>query len=343
MVAPSFMIVEDGTAKLDSNAYWDLDSITKYLTNKGVLDWNNYTANEQARATISATMYIEKRFRNRYRGLRQTVEQALGWPRIGAFDNDSFLLFGIPFQVQWACAEYAIRAARLGVLAPDPIRSVPTQDLSSPSVGLTPGEATFTATGNMADGDVIVIGTRSYKFQTVLTAVDGHVLIGGTTAATLLNLVNAINDNGGGTPGTDYSVTQSDPNVTATLASLTSVLVSDVNTNANSIPVAYAPFGSSHGSWGAGVTTLSGFSNSPPDSSLVIGPVRSKTEKVGPLEESTTYDGFAALAIRDRDTSRSVQSSIVNDFYIPEYPEADLWMEMIVRNAMSGTRMVRGS
>jgi hypothetical protein len=342
MVAPAFMIVEDGTARVDSNAYWDLDSITAYLTNKGVLDWENYTANEQARATISATMYIEKRFRNRFRGLRQQVEQALGWPRIGAFDNDSYLLTGVPFQVRWACAEYAIRAARLGVLAPDPIRSVPTQDLSISQPGLTAGTATFTPSANLADGDVLAIGTRKYTMQTVLTLTDGHVLLGGTVAETLLNIANAINDNGGGTPDTDYHVTQSDPNVTA-VATLTTLVVSDVNANANSIAVAYAPFGSSHGTWGAGVTSLSGYSNNPPTLDLVVGPVRSKTEKVGPLEEQTTYDGYSALAIRDKDTSRSVQSNIVNDFYLPEYPEADLWLEMVLRNASSGTRMVRGS
>jgi hypothetical protein len=89
MPNPTFMIVEDGSAKIDANAYWDVDAVTEYLVNKGITDWTNYTQNEQARAIISASFYIEKRFRRRYRGLRETVEQAFGWPRIGSGPRQS--------------------------------------------------------------------------------------------------------------------------------------------------------------------------------------------------------------------------------------------------------------
>lgn len=342
MPSPAFMIVEDGSAKTNSNSYWDVESIVTYLTNKGVLDIENYTENQIARAAISSTFYIEKRFKRRYRGLRQTVEQALGWPRIGAFDDDSFSIFGVPSQIQWALAEYTIRAARIGVLAPDPMRTVPTQDLSQPSTGLTPGTATLTVSANLGDGDVVVIGTRSYTLQAALTAGDGHVHLGASAVATLNNLSNAIND-AGGTPGTDYNVTQGDPNVTASVTSLTTLVVQSTLATANLVGVFYAPAGTSFASWGSGVTKLSGFSNNPVTPDLILGPVRSKVQKIGPLEDSTTYDGLSQRAIQDERTTRAAQSGIVNDYYIPEYPEADLWIEQLVRNPATGTRLIRGS
>lgn len=462
MTNPNYMIVEDGSALTQANAYWDVESIVQYLLNKGVLDINNYTNDQIARAVISSTMYIEKRFKRRYRGLRQTVEQALGWPRIGAFDDDNFTIFGVPFQVQWACAEYTIRALRLGVLAPDPIRTVPPQDLSQPSPGLTPGSNSltmtanfiaaetvtignrtytfvstppatdgdvavggtlatslgnlvaainnannpavgiFTGTTNFVDGDTITIAQRTYTFRTVFTEprIDGTIIIGATLAASLLNLAQGINNQGdqgsnvyvlhpdpavtatsdathlnvtarvqfalsgfinfaftpltvdleaqtaAGTwgsptliqiPNTSFYVTQADQNVVAS-ATATKLVVSDVQPNANSVVTTTT---TAHGSWGT--ATLTGFANNPPDPNLILGPVRSKTEKVGPLEEATTYDGLAQRAAQDRSTTRAAQSGIINDYWLPEYPEADLWIEQILRNPSTGTRLIRGS
>jgi hypothetical protein len=160
VTAPAYFILEDGSANVESNAYWDIDSVILYLMAKGVTDFANYTVDRQAQAIINATMYIEKRFKRHYRGMRQTVEQSLGWPRIGAFDDDNFVLFGIPRQIKWAVAEYAARAIRLGVLAPDPMRMAPAQDLSQSPNGFIPGTATFAATANLSDGDTITIGNR---------------------------------------------------------------------------------------------------------------------------------------------------------------------------------------
>lgn len=342
MPTPAFMIVEDGTSKTNANAYWDVDAIVTYLSNKGVLDIENYTENQIARGAISSTAYIEKRFKRRYRGMRQSVEQALGWPRIGAFDDDSFSIFGVPSQIQFALAEYTIRACRIGVLAPDPMRTVPNQDLSQRASGLTPATATFTVSANLGDGDVVVIGTRAYTMQAALTPGDGNVHIGSSAAISLKNLTAAINDQGG-VAGTDYNVLAGDPNVTAQMTSLTTIVVSGTTPNVNNLGVVYAPAGTSFASWGAGVTKLSGFSNNPVTPELILGPVRSKIQKIGPLEDATTYDGLSQRAIQDERTTRSAQSGIVNDYYLPEYPEADLWIEQIVRNSATGTRLIRGS
>lgn len=81
-----------------------------------------------------------------------------------------------------------------------------TRTWISPALENATGVLTFT--GNPADGNTVVIGhligNKDYIFQTVLTNIDGNVLIGADQDASLVNLTNAINDSGG-TKGTDYA------------------------------------------------------------------------------------------------------------------------------------------
>jgi hypothetical protein len=52
---------------------------------------------------------------------------------------------------------------------------------------------TLTATANFANGETVTTGTKTYTFQTVLTNVDGNVLIGASASDSLDNLIAAIN------------------------------------------------------------------------------------------------------------------------------------------------------
>jgi hypothetical protein len=52
---------------------------------------------------------------------------------------------------------------------------------------------TLTNTGNYANTETVTTGTKAYTFQTVLTNVDGNVLIGATASDSLDNLIAAIN------------------------------------------------------------------------------------------------------------------------------------------------------
>ena len=52
---------------------------------------------------------------------------------------------------------------------------------------------TLTLSANVANGDTVTTGTKTYTFQTVLTNVDGNVLIGATASDSLDNLIAAIN------------------------------------------------------------------------------------------------------------------------------------------------------
>jgi hypothetical protein len=59
---------------------------------------------------------------------------------------------------------------------------------------------TLTLTANAGNTNTVVIGTKTYTFQTTLTNVDGNVLIGAAATDSLDNLIAAINlDDGAGT------------------------------------------------------------------------------------------------------------------------------------------------
>lgn len=58
---------------------------------------------------------------------------------------------------------------------------------------------------NPSDGDTVTLGSKTYTFETVLTDVDGNIFIGASTAATQVNLENAVSLLSG-TPGTDYAL-----------------------------------------------------------------------------------------------------------------------------------------
>lgn len=112
---------------------------------------------------------------------------------------------------------------------------------------------TLTATLQFNDTETVVIGAKTYTFQTVLTDVDGNVQIGVDLQASLLNLYNAINLTG--TPGTDYALSMTiHPTVTATASDATTL---DVEANTaglagNSIATTTTAV---NASWGAATLT----------------------------------------------------------------------------------------
>lgn len=128
---------------------------------------------------------------------------------------------------------------------------------SGQSEGTVAATGALTSTLNYGNGETVTIGTRVYTFQTVLTNTDGHILIGANEAASILNLHHAIN-NSGGVPGTDYFVTQADPNVTAVDDGAHILTVTDrvLGTAGNSVATTTT---AAHATWGA--ATLTGGTN----------------------------------------------------------------------------------
>ena len=84
------------------------------------------------------------------------------------------------------------------------------------------GKITSDATAP-SDTDTVTIDTKVYTFKTVLTPVEGEILIGASAAAALDNLKSAINHTG--TPDTDYKCAAVHPTVTATTNTNTTQLV----------------------------------------------------------------------------------------------------------------------
>jgi hypothetical protein len=88
-------------------------------------------------------------------------------------------------------------------------------------VDIATGILTFT--GQPADTETVTIGSKTYTFQTVLTDVDGNVLIGANTAASVANLIAAINSGAGA--GTAYATsTTANTDVDANVGSTTSIM-----------------------------------------------------------------------------------------------------------------------
>ncbi len=211
--------VDSGSGDAGANAYVSTAYVSTHHSDRNNIAWVDFDTLEQEAAIIRASDYIDKRFGRRFRGVRVSKEQGLEWPRTGAFDNDGFLLSGsdnIPRQIEKAAAEYALRSAMCGVLAPDAPLPIPHQDLTD----------------------------------------------------------------------SDCGTSRSDQGAT--------------------------------------------------------GQITRKKEKVGPLEEETWYETNSQVLGKNLAAGATgVKSSLVNDFIIPEYPEADLWIEELLRSSMQ-IRLSRG-
>jgi hypothetical protein len=208
-------IVETGIGLDRANAYDSVENVSQYHADSGNDYWDTKSLEEQQKAIVRATKYIDLRFAKSFRGNRRRRTQALAWPRLGAYDNDGFYIDAIPMPILKGLAEYALRAAWYQTLSPDVPRNVPGQDMA-------------------------------------------------------------------------------------------------VSPEAQ-------------------------------DDEVIAGQVRSKTEKVGPIETITSFVTNAELENRWKgSTTRASQSSTVNDFFIPMYPQADMWIEQVLRNPFGAATITRG-
>jgi hypothetical protein len=132
-------VPETGEGLETANAYIDVAFADSYHADRGHISWDALGLSDppailakKQQCIVRATDYVNKRFGRRFRGVKQNRRQALEWPRMNAYDNDGYSLADIdeiPRALQAAIAEYALRAALVGELAPDPIPVVPRQDL----------------------------------------------------------------------------------------------------------------------------------------------------------------------------------------------------------------------
>jgi hypothetical protein len=104
---------------------------------------------------------------------------------------------------------------------------------------LTVAKATLTLSGNAGNGQTVTIDGKAYTFQTVLTNVNGNVLIGASASDSIDNLIAAINLSAGS--GTLYAAaTTLHPTVTASAGAGDTMIATakTSGTGGNSISVA---------------------------------------------------------------------------------------------------------
>ena len=158
----------------------------------------------------------------------------------------------------------------------------------------TPAADVFSATGEMNNGDVHVIGGQTYTMKTALTPTAGQVLIGGSEAAGLANLAAAIN--GGAGAGTAYaSGTPTNTEVSAVATSATLTLSAlQAGTVGNTIGAVYTPSGSSEGAWAH--ATLQGGANIATNTDVVAYYLTVTTPGVSGTAEITVTSDTAGEA-----------------------------------------------
>ncbi len=133
-------------------------------------------------------------------------------------DGEAVVIGGITYEI-WTTPGRALGAGNIKV------------DLSGNLSSAAKASRIGTAADVFSDGETATIAGKVYTLQTVLTNVDGHVLIGADKATSLANLAAAIN--GGAGAGTAYAA--------ATVAHTTVTATS----NATTITVTAVAFGTS--------------------------------------------------------------------------------------------------
>jgi hypothetical protein len=130
------LIVEDGSARADSESYASVAQIDAYHSARGNAQWVALTSTEKEQAARRACDYLTQMYHTKWKGARARYDQALDWPRIDVRLDDiglgmfnAFVPYNtVPQQVINATAEMALRAAA-GELAPDLQRTVAEESI----------------------------------------------------------------------------------------------------------------------------------------------------------------------------------------------------------------------
>lgn len=114
------LIVEDGTGLTNSESYISVAGADTRQANLGNDTWAPLTTAEKEEALRRATQYMLQAYRQRWIGLRLSINQALDWPRWGVVIDEFYPVASniVPTDIANACSDLAFKAAA-GDLAPD--------------------------------------------------------------------------------------------------------------------------------------------------------------------------------------------------------------------------------
>lgn len=99
------LVVENGTGLPDANSYCDLDYAVEYCTMKGYTDWLKLSENQQKIFIIRGTEFVDNFYT--WKGIRHRQSQSMAFPRDDIYDDDRYLVDGIPDKLKKACIEAA--------------------------------------------------------------------------------------------------------------------------------------------------------------------------------------------------------------------------------------------
>jgi len=115
------IIVEDGTGRSDAESYASVADADSYLAARGIAAWAALTTAAKEIALRAAGDHMLQHYRTLWLGSRQSITQAMDWPRYsvprpdtrnGPWSYTSYYgITEIPPEVKKACIELALRAS----------------------------------------------------------------------------------------------------------------------------------------------------------------------------------------------------------------------------------------
>jgi len=111
--------VQTQAGTLTANAYCSVQFFKDYHSDRGNTIPSTAGNKDIERAIVRASDYLDGRFN--FIGEKVQTEQRLKWPRLDAEDRFSRVRFGVPHEVQEACADYALISLS-STLNPTPTR-----------------------------------------------------------------------------------------------------------------------------------------------------------------------------------------------------------------------------
>lgn len=148
------LIVETGSGLSNAESYASVAEADAYCTNLGLTAWTGVTADKEI-ALRKATTYLDATYA--WVGEIYDDTQALGWPRVEAYDNEGRdLNYIVPSKIKAATIELAIKALTSELLSDTTSANFITKEkVGSLEVEYAPGAPTSTQyniVGRMLNG-----------------------------------------------------------------------------------------------------------------------------------------------------------------------------------------------
>ncbi len=117
-----------------TNSFLSVADADTYWSDRADTTWAAATTANKQKALLMATAYLDSNFD--WKGVLADVSQSLGWPRLGAYDDEGRALDGTPQKVKDATCELA-KLALSDELDAAQDRAGAIQQLQAGSVGIT--------------------------------------------------------------------------------------------------------------------------------------------------------------------------------------------------------------